>query len=87
MIKKIYNALSKTGVELRGFYTEELREGGQRIGFDVVTLDGNRGPLARIQDSERFPFINSLFIFDFDTVLYELLLGFGEKCHLTLTSF
>lgn len=77
MIKKIYNALSKTGVELRGFYTEELREGGQRIGFDVVTLDGNRGPLARIQDSERFPFINSLFIFDFDTILYviECLLG------------
>lgn len=51
MIKKIYNALNKTGMEVRGFYTEELREGGQRIGFDVVTLDGNRGPLARIQDS------------------------------------
>lgn len=52
LIKKIYHALSKTEVEVRGFYTEELREGGQRIGFDVVTLDGNRGPLARLQDSE-----------------------------------
>jgi nucleoside-triphosphatase len=31
-----------------GFYTEEVRERGQRIGFDVVTLDGRRGPLARI---------------------------------------
>lgn len=31
-----------------GFYTEEVREGGRRIGFDVVTLDGRRGPLARI---------------------------------------
>jgi nucleoside-triphosphatase len=30
-----------------GFYTEEVREGGTRIGFDVVTLDGRRGPLAR----------------------------------------
>jgi nucleoside-triphosphatase len=31
-----------------GFYTEELRssEGG-RLGFDVVALDGQRGPLAR----------------------------------------
>jgi len=31
-----------------GFYTEEVREGRQRIGFDVVTVDGRRGPLARI---------------------------------------
>jgi nucleoside-triphosphatase len=32
-----------------GFYTEELRssEGGGRLGFDVVALDGQRGPLAR----------------------------------------
>ncbi|UCC73234.1 MAG: AAA family ATPase [Gemmatimonadota bacterium] len=30
-----------------GFYTEEVRAGGRRIGFDVVTLDGRRGPLAR----------------------------------------
>ncbi len=39
-----------------GFYTEELRAGGsggsggsrgRRVGFDVVTLDGRRGPLAR----------------------------------------
>ena len=31
-----------------GFYTEELRRGGDRLGFDVVALDGRRGPLARI---------------------------------------
>jgi nucleoside-triphosphatase len=33
-----------------GFYTEELRssEGGGRLGFDIVTLDGRRGPLARV---------------------------------------
>jgi nucleoside-triphosphatase len=30
-----------------GFYTEEVREKGRRVGFDVVTLDGRRGPLAR----------------------------------------
>lgn len=30
-----------------GFYTEELRERGQRIGFDVVMVDGQRAPLAR----------------------------------------
>lgn len=34
-----------------GFYTEEVRtRGGRgaRIGFDVMTLDGQRGPLARV---------------------------------------
>jgi nucleoside-triphosphatase len=32
-----------------GFYTEELRSGGGgRLGFDVVALDGRRGPLARV---------------------------------------
>ncbi|MFH0962624.1 MAG: nucleoside-triphosphatase [Planctomycetota bacterium] len=31
-----------------GFYTEEVRdEDGERIGFDIVTLDGKRGILAR----------------------------------------
>jgi nucleoside-triphosphatase len=30
-----------------GFYTEEVREERRRVGFDVVTLDGRRGPLAR----------------------------------------
>ena len=31
-----------------GFYTEECRDQqGERVGFDVVTLDGRRGPLAR----------------------------------------
>ena len=30
-----------------GFYTEEVREGGTRVGFDIVTLDRRRAPLAR----------------------------------------
>jgi nucleoside-triphosphatase len=38
-------ASSSTAV---GFYTEEVRAGGERQGFDVVTMDGQRGPLARI---------------------------------------
>jgi nucleoside-triphosphatase len=33
-----------------GFYTEEVRNSGAggRLGFDVVALDGRRGPLARV---------------------------------------
>lgn len=32
---------------VRRFYTEECRAGGERVGFDVVTLGGARSPLAR----------------------------------------
>ena len=43
-------------VVVQGFYTEEVREHshgpsggrGPRVGFDVVTLDGKRSPLARV---------------------------------------
>jgi len=31
-----------------GFYTEEVRRSGQRLGFDIVTLSGQRVPLARV---------------------------------------
>lgn len=39
---------------VQGFYTQEVREEirgrghGRRMGFDVVTFDGKRGPLARV---------------------------------------
>lgn len=40
------------GITAQGFFTEEVRSnnagGGERTGFDVVTLDGKRGPLSRI---------------------------------------
>uniref|UniRef100_A0A8C1ZVR5 Nucleoside-triphosphatase, cancer-related n=1 Tax=Cyprinus carpio TaxID=7962 RepID=A0A8C1ZVR5_CYPCA len=32
-----------------GFYTEEVRERGRRVGFDVVTLTGDRGRLSRLR--------------------------------------
>ena len=34
-----------------GFYTEEIREGGRRTGFRLVTLDGPRGTLASVNIS------------------------------------
>ncbi len=44
----IRRTLDLVGLEdCAGFYTQEVREGGRRIGFDVVTLDGRRGQLAR----------------------------------------
>ncbi len=32
---------------LAGFLTREVREGGDRVGFDVIALDGREGVLAR----------------------------------------
>jgi len=37
-----------------GFYTEEVRERGTRVGFDIVTLDGRRAPLARVGPGSRY---------------------------------
>lgn len=54
MVKRVAAYLkNEHGVKLQGFYTEEVRlsEGrgnGRRVGFDVVTFSGNRGPLARV---------------------------------------
>lgn len=37
-----------TGKRVTGFYTEEIREAGVRKGFEVVTLDGQKGPLSHV---------------------------------------
>ena len=37
-------------IKCDGFFTTELRAGGQREGFDVITLGGERGALARRTD-------------------------------------
>jgi nucleoside-triphosphatase len=34
--------------ELRGFYTEEIREGGERRGFRFVGFDGSTGVIAHV---------------------------------------
>ncbi|GLC40629.1 hypothetical protein PLESTB_000038500 [Pleodorina starrii] len=46
--KALQQAVEK-GWHCAGFYTEERRDDrGERCGFDVVTLDGLHGPLARV---------------------------------------
>lgn len=37
------------GRRLRGFTTEEIREGGERAGFWIETLDGRRATLAHVR--------------------------------------
>ncbi|MDZ7292512.1 MAG: NTPase [candidate division KSB1 bacterium] len=38
----------KLGNRAGGFFTREIREGGERIGFAIETIDGKRGTLARV---------------------------------------
>jgi len=44
LIKKLAERLSN--LHPVGFYTEEIREGGVRKGFDLTSLDGKRGLLS-----------------------------------------
>ena len=44
-IRKILSGLP---CEAGGFYTEEIREAGRRLGFRIITLDGRRGMLAHV---------------------------------------
>ncbi|XP_021122067.1 cancer-related nucleoside-triphosphatase isoform X4 [Heterocephalus glaber] len=48
LIQKASELLQSSGLPVDGFYTEEVRQGGRRTGFDVVTLSGARGPLSRV---------------------------------------
>jgi nucleoside-triphosphatase len=43
--------LRERGLPLRGFVTEELREGRQRVGFAVETFAGERATLAHVMFS------------------------------------
>lgn len=51
LCRKVYEVLKDKGLEIQGFYTEEVRNSpkGSRVGFDVITLNGQRGPLARVK--------------------------------------
>src|SRR5919202_3817067 len=40
-------------LRLAGFYTEEVREQGQRVGFEAVTLSGRRALPAHIRSRSR----------------------------------
>nr|GMD26047.1 cancer-related nucleoside-triphosphatase [Ipomoea batatas] len=61
LIIKVLESLrsSNPNLKLQGFYTREIREGTQRVGFEVVTLDGRKGLLASNKisspESHRWP--------------------------------
>lgn len=54
IIKKIISEIKsiKPNWTIAGFYTEEIRQNGQRIGFKIHALNGQSGVLASLSNSE-----------------------------------
>jgi len=50
----IKEALARTRVNGGGFYTEEIRIGGIRQGFRIITLDGQEAVLAHVDISSPY---------------------------------
>nr|XP_040034175.1 cancer-related nucleoside-triphosphatase [Gasterosteus aculeatus aculeatus] len=55
LVQKACEALVSSGTAVGGFYTEEVRDGGRRVGFDVVTVTGERAQLSRVRDPAASP--------------------------------
>ncbi len=54
LVKAIFSILKSYGIKPVGFYTEEIRRAGRRYGFDIVKLNGERLPLARVGSHSPF---------------------------------
>lgn len=51
VVRRVADLLRSQGLALRGFFTEELRQSGERVGFAIETLDGRGGVLAHVDRS------------------------------------
>ena len=50
LISGVCRNLEETGIPVKGFYTAEVREKGERVGFNVVDLtSSNTAELSRIE--------------------------------------
>ncbi len=62
----IREAVAKTKIKAGGFYTEEIRVGGVRQGFRIVTIDGQEAVLAHVNISS--PYQVSKYKVDIDSL-------------------
>jgi nucleoside-triphosphatase len=60
-------------VNCAGFYTEEKRQGGQRVGFSIITLDGSQGTLASVGRREPTVGRYSVHVEEFEVLVLPLL--------------
>jgi nucleoside-triphosphatase len=47
-LRRLGELLRARGATLAGFVTEEIRDGGRRVGFSIETFGGERGTLAHV---------------------------------------
>ncbi|HEV8343881.1 MAG TPA: NTPase [Candidatus Binatia bacterium] len=60
-------------IQCAGFYTQEKKHGGQRIGFKIVTLDGQEGTLASVGRKEPTVGKYSIHVEEFEKLVLPLL--------------
>lgn len=48
----VRRTIDRLEVPAGGFFTQEIRTGGRRVGFRLITLDGRDGVLAHVDNSE-----------------------------------
>jgi nucleoside-triphosphatase len=48
-LRRLSDLLLEAGVPLGGFLTEEMRQAGRRVGFELVTFLGERSTLAHVE--------------------------------------
>jgi nucleoside-triphosphatase len=46
---RLADLLAERGLEVRGFFTREVRKGGRRVGFAVESIGGERATLAHVR--------------------------------------
>lgn len=50
----IKRVIEGSGLPFCGFYTEEIREGEQRVGFKIITTSGQEGTLAHVRIRSKY---------------------------------
>ncbi len=75
IIKELISELKDSG----GFFTEEIREGGKRRGFKIITLDGKTGILAIKRKGEPMIGSYSVNITDLEEIAVKAVLQALEK--------
>jgi nucleoside-triphosphatase len=49
IVRRLADLLREERIPVTGFVTEEIRQGGRRLGFSVAALGGERGVLAHVE--------------------------------------
>ncbi|CAN6463883.1 unnamed protein product [Victoria cruziana] len=60
-------------LKVQGFYTREIRQGTERVGFEVVTMQGQRGPLASTTSSRQTTKVPTVGKYKVDVASFESL--------------